>query len=703
MTKAEIKFYRDEGVMLDRLYKERMDEWQKLTDMYSLKFKEQIRDLDRKDYVRVSRFYPLVRQIIASIAFNYPKMFFSVEEDGGEDVDEVLERASTSLFNLMDVKPHVHQAIFDALFCGVGWLRLDYNPPGDDMIPPYVTNDAMHEDLTAVNRIAPGFVHLDPLCPPHKLGHARYIREKMWVPLKQLKEDPKIKHKNEIKATAIEKKQDIGFGDPGLEGEEGSEERAKKLAIENGDFVLVERWHNRMDKKMVMFADGVREPIMEIEHPFAKKVFPQVIDALGFPMFEEDGITPVLDIESGESAPGWLVENGFAFIPVKFDLHPDSFYPLGHLKYVEDIQEGIVESLSRQATLLKRTARQGLVNNAEALENTDVLERLRRGVDGEWHEVEDVNNFKELVYGDIPSDQTRYEDRLRMYEEEITRVTDLVESGATPRTATEASLIATQISVNREWMEATVSKVYEDVTRNCFQIMGDPRYTPENFLVNFSPDGQAIARRAMSSMDFLWEFRIEAAAGSTQPLFEQIQQDKFLKFYDRAAQRPSFDQLELDKMLASSAEVDVDKLIQSGEDPNEVRTAQLENDRIISQLQDPGVLPTQDHGAHLSQGGHGGYQQHPSYQQLVQAAQQVNGQNVPINPQAAQMVQQIDALMQQHMQAHAQAQAQQVQGPAPAATPGGGGGDSIQSTVRGNAQNVANTLSADAQQATDGA
>ena len=67
------------------------------------------------------------------------------------------------------------------------------------------------------------------------------------------------------------------------------------------------------------------------------------------------------------------------------------------------------------------------------------------------------------------------------------------------------------------------------------------------------------------------------------------------------------------------------------------------------------------------------------------------------------MIQQIDALMQAHNQAHEQAQAQQIGAPAPAAASGGGGGDSLQSTVRGNAQNVANTVNDEAQQRSDGA
>lgn len=706
LTKAERKFYKAEGDILDRVYREKMNEWQKLTDMYNLRFRDQIRDIDRDNYVKISRFYPLVRQIIASIAFNYPTMLFTVDEEEGaeNDIPDVLERASAVAFNLMDVKRHVHQAIFDALFCGVGWIRIDYNPPGDDMIPPYVTNDAMHEDFTAVNRVAPGFVHLDPLCPPHDMGQARYIREKMWVPLKQLKADPDVKMKDKIAATTVEKRQDMGFGEPHEDQSDQQEdfsEKARKDSIENGDFVLVERWHDRINKRMVMFADGVEEEIMIKRHPFAKMTFPQAIDALGTPIFEEDDATPVLDIENGSEAPGWLVENGFAFVPVKFDLHNDSFVPLGHLKYVEDIQEGIVESFTRQSDLLKRTARQGVVNEEEVEANTNILENLRRGTDGEWHKVKDVNNFKELVYGSVPPDQVRYQHELQRQEEEITRVTDISESGATPRTATEAALIGAAVSVNREWMESAVANVYQDITQNCFRVMGDPRYTPENFLVNMAPEGKGVLRRAMTSMDFMWNYQIEVAAGSTQPLFEQIQGEKFNNFYDRASQRPTFNQMELDKALTIAAGANPAKMMNTTDDPEAIRAAQLENIHIATKGEDPGVLPEQDHKSHMEV--HAQYQSFPTYQQMVQAAQEVNENQIPTNPRAAEMIQQIDALMQAHNQAHEQAQAQQIGAPAPAAASGGGGGDSLQSTVRGNAQNVANTVNDDVQQRSDGA
>ena len=98
MTKKEIRFWKNEMAICDRLYKSKTDEWQRLQNLYDLKFEKQIRDLRVDDLVKVSRFYPLVRQIIASIAFNYPKLFFSVEEELDDDgaIKSMLERTSSS-------------------------------------------------------------------------------------------------------------------------------------------------------------------------------------------------------------------------------------------------------------------------------------------------------------------------------------------------------------------------------------------------------------------------------------------------------------------------------------------------------------------------------------------------------------------------------------------------------------------------------
>ena len=146
MNKYEIRWYKNEGEMLDRLYADRQEEWQKLYDAYELKFDKKIRDLRAEDVVKVSRFYPIVRQVLGTIAHNYPVMAFNVEDEVNEGASTVLERAANGYMNITNLKSHIHQAIFDALFTGVGWIRLDYNPPGDDLIAPYTTNEDFAED-----------------------------------------------------------------------------------------------------------------------------------------------------------------------------------------------------------------------------------------------------------------------------------------------------------------------------------------------------------------------------------------------------------------------------------------------------------------------------------------------------------------------------------------------------------------------------
>ena len=146
LTKAEKKFWRKELSTLDRVYKAKMSEWQRLLDQYDLKFSNRIRDLKPEEMVKISRFYPIARQIISSTSFNYPKLFFAIEEAEGQAITQTMERASDAVLEIMDMKPHVHQVIFDALFCSVGWMRIDFNKVGDDLIPPYTANTAAQED-----------------------------------------------------------------------------------------------------------------------------------------------------------------------------------------------------------------------------------------------------------------------------------------------------------------------------------------------------------------------------------------------------------------------------------------------------------------------------------------------------------------------------------------------------------------------------
>ncbi len=649
--------------MLDKLYKDRQEEWQKLYDSYELKFDQKIRDLRAEDVVKVSRFYPIVRQILGSIAHNYPVMNFAVEDEVNEDVAVILERAANSYMNITHLKSHVHQAIFDALFTGIGWIRLDYNPEGDDIIAPYVTNDDYAEDMVVAQRVPPGLVHLDPTGSPHRLGDKRYIREKFWTPIKYLKDDPRIQNKGKIRPSELSREDEIGYGEVMGSHYDSAEQEALRDSISNGDFVLVERWHNRMERREVMFCPGVDQPILDEPHPFRKMVFPQVMDMLNQPVFDIDPVTgeptePVLDLNNGTESPGWLVEQGFPFVPIKFDLSQESFYPLGHLKYIEDIQNAIIEQVSRISDMLKRTSRMTAIRNSELENNPEIAEILRTGRDGEFVGVEDLASIRELNWGSIPGDVYNYFSLMQGMESEIAALAP-PQAGESD-TATEAAVVAAAAQINGNWMEAAVNGFYEQLVRNAFQIMGDPRYTPEQFSENVAPEGDQRVVRALTTSDFLYSYRIESKVGSTQPLYAQLERDRTMAFVSWAANRPNYDQVEIDKLAAQANGVqDIETVMADQDNIEAERAAQYENDRVLVG-QAIEVLPQQDHGAHI--GVHSMYREHPQYMQLMQQAQARDMVGNPANPQAGQQIQQIDQLIGQHIQQHEQAAQQEEQG-----------------------------------------
>lgn len=723
MSKRRVKFWRKEFELLDKLYRKRMQEWRRLIKAYDLEYKDKIRDLKSDQYVKVSEFYPLVRQIIATVAMNYPTMHFEVydeEADQGEsrvrDIEDLLARAASALLELTDAKPHVHQAIMDALFCGIGWLRVDFNPAGNDIIPPYVANDSMAEDLVSFSRVAPWCVHVSPITPPHMLGHSPYIRERMVVPLRFLKESDEIRNKNQIQADPPSKDEDWGIYTGELTKHLTDEQEAVKDAVENGEYVLVDRVHDRENRRLLMFANGVDEPILDRPHPFIKRVFDQRVDPMfGTPMFDPMTGEPMLDLETkgsdgdpGEPDTGWLVKHGIPFVPVKFDMHPESFYPKPHLYYIENLQNALVEHESRKANIWKRFSRQILVNQAEqdGPKGAEIAPAIQRGEDGEAHFVVDKDNFEVIDWGGVPEGLNQQTDRIRFYIDRITQVNEL-SAGGGDMTATEAALIGASASVNREWMEATVSGAYTDLVRNGFQIMGDPRFTPEAFKINVAPAGEGRMTRILTSADFLWNYKISVQAQSMQPtqLFEQMQHDRLMNFYALARGDENFDKRAIAEMLAGTIEIgNPEKLMVDDQNPNEVRAAQMENQRIVTQMSDPGVLPSQDHAVHLET--HQQYRSDPMYQNLMLRAQTRDPMSgMPTDMQAAQAVQQIDAIMQQHMQQHAQAEQQAQQQAASGGRPGGGvamsaNQNSLTSQVRSNAQQVSQAAQTEAMERT---
>ena len=639
---ATPKYWRRAIEIGNNARKERVKNSNRLLQRYDLDYKDAIKGLDR--VIRISRFYPTVRAIIASTSFHYPRVFLRVENDDAELSSTLLEKVANDCIQLMGVKEHVQQAIFDALFYGVGWLKIGYNPTGDDSIAPYVSNDSMRDDFPYVRRIPAQNIITDSITPPHILGEGRYIIEEQWLPWEFLRKDERYKNRRQIKPTSISD-DDADMLRIKIPGEEGDEElQSFKDSIEHGQMVRVWEIHDRLHRKLYAMADGVDGFIRDEPHPFLRQ------EAVTIP----DPITgePLMTGEF-EDGQGYLVPEGFQYIPIKFDASGDGYWPTPPIEYIEDLQNVMVESVSRRADLLKRFPRLTVLSPNEAKKEPLIAEKLKKSSDGDLI-IADPNNIRELQWGRMPDGQLELENDARIYEEQITLVNELVQGASPRRTATESALIASAGSVNREWMQSVIGGAYKKIITGCLNIMGDQRYTPDNFAVNMAREGHSAVMQIVQQSDFLLNFIISVQAGSMQPLIESLDREQFVELYSMLQGNPMVDQEELLKTLISSYRIsDVDKLISSEVDAEATRAAELENEGWMINGQDPGVDPGQDHQTHLET--HGAF-----FQQLNQELQLLAAQFASPESQARQ--QQLQGAVQAaqaHIDAHIQNQEQQ--------------------------------------------
>ena len=130
--------------------------------------------------------------------------------------------------------------------------------------------------------------------------------------------------------------------------------------------------------------------------------------------------------------------------------------------------------------------------------------------------------------------------------------------------------------------------------------MADPRYTPENFIVNVAEGENDPVYEAITSDLFKVRFKVNVETQSMRPLFEQLEREDTLALSNYLLQMPQINRDEVIKMIMRAFRVpDMDKFIKSSVDAPEVRAAQLETQHMAGRMQDPGVLPAQDPATHL--------------------------------------------------------------------------------------------------------
>lgn len=660
MKEDDIKKWRDTVSNAEKWMKPKHKKWESLLKLYNLELK--VAGLDDDLVQRISRFFPMTRRLIASVSFNYPRVFLNVDEEPFENGAETLERFANESLETMNAKPEVQQAIFDALYCFRGFIKIGFNSAGRETEAPYVTSDSLANDFPFVKRINPFNVFVDPLCPPNDFGAAQYVIERMLVPLEFVKADPRFaKFKRQFKAAdspssgISDALTDIHNGLVDSSEEEDAIREAKRLS----EMVLLHEIHDRIHRKRIVFANDIESPVEEIDHPFAEKTPITQPD----PMTGENLLTG--EFEDGE---GYILDGGFPYYSLSFDAC-DRFYGVPMMEYVKDPQQIIVDSMSRRIDLLKKHDRLTLGSKAEKANNTQLPNTLRDTTDGDVLWVDDTASaFRELQWGSVPPDQYQVEVDAQRYEGHIIEV-----SGRSSGSATEASIFATEAQLNREWLQVGVQEAYRWIVTNVFSIIADDRYTPNDHMVNTSPDGESPEMIALSGWWFRGRRRVSIETGSMQPLLEQLERDDALGLYDRIINLPEVDRPEAIKfMVKSFRKMDPEKLLKDDANADAATAAQLEQQVLMSTGQMPPPMPGQDAPAHV--------QIHNQFLQSI----------VP-QIQSGQLPMPVFQSVQQHIQQTQEIHAQEG-GAVGAVSPQNGGPNTIQGQVAGNAQKIANTI-----------
>ena len=651
--------------------KDAMDErhktWQRLLDSYALKL--DLPGLDEEKTIRLSRMYPIMRQMLASLAFNYPHINVMAEPlyerlgvDWGE-TSRIMEKAANSALKLMNAKVEVHQQIFDAAFCGGGWGKFGWNPVGTDSFPPYTSNDVMREGFTCYMRKDPFRIFPDPDCPPQSIGYAYYIIEEIEVPFKFVRDDPRYTLPEGL--DAIEDLQPgTEYGRLGTDLYDDEEDEIINRIKGDKKTIKIYEVHNRIDGRLHTFLDHLEDPIEDVPHPFGN-ISAQVSNN------RIVGSTPL---------PGSLLKNGTQYVPLRFDLN-DSFYPIPPMEYIEDLQALIIESVSRRADVLKRFARVIFAEESELGANSQLEKRLNDAEDGDIVAVKSLQSIREANWGNVPTDQLGLESDARSYEEQSLHVGDLAQQGASRKTATESALLAGQSSLNREWMQQAVAEVYEDITTNNFRTWRDFRYTPHNFIINIADEDAEAEYSVLTTESFNFDFALRVDAQSMQPMIEEIEQQNTILLYDRLMANPLVDQVEVTKMLMRGfRRATPEKLLRGMAGGDALALIEIEIG-LLMQGQMPPVTEGMDHFAHIQAENPQVLSQRPEFAQVP--------------PQMQQLVLQVAM---QHVQMHQQMVAQPQGGGSQPSVDGRlieGGQGGIISEVRQNAQETADAATAD--------
>lgn len=673
MSEDETRFWWDTIANRLKLAEKRHTEWRRLIDRYQLKNIE-IADHDNSEVVKISRLYPMVREVVTGIARNYPEIFMEVDTDA-PGIEEALETMGDDAMKRTKMQAHIQQGLMDIIFCFRAFWKIEL--ASDSITGILTTRDVAN--FYRFSRVDPFMVLPDPHTLPHDFQSGGNFIEMMDIPLNVLIKNPRFAHKkddlNKLAKDGADKTFEETFGkNIGDTDEPEGMAQANKLR----GIVRCYEVHDRMKGHRKLFVKGLTEPIENIRHPFLE-ANAQVAKN---PLTGDD-----MDIEytTPEDAR-FIIEGGLPYHTEQFD-KADEFYGTPLAAYEEQVEKLIMESLTRRVDLLQRNKRISFADDQVKDGDTNFETRLKQTGDAGimFIKVPANKGLNDLIvpadWGPVPQDQIQLERDALGYESQLIKI-----QPQPGRTATESAINAGPAELNRAAMETAPVGAYRWGIAAMFDLAADPRYKNDEWMQSFTNLGDVTPQVALNTWKTI-KRRIEIYAASMTPFAEELDAQKTMAFVDRYLNDPMVDRKSLVLMAAKASNLpDPDGILRAEANIDAFRAAQFEIVNYLFAGQPiPEAVRGEDHQTHLQAQNPEAVQSMPQFQNIMQGSPQI----------AQQMMQTLNAHLQSH-QARIDEESQGTSGPSAVAKPdseqGTGTENPVTSQVRSSAQDLANTV-----------
>jgi hypothetical protein len=513
--------------------KEKEEEWDKNIGYLKGEFYDDPSELDR---VCVNMVYPHVRVVIPAIYSRNPDITINPQVYGDNVSDlaykraEILQRVMKYYIRELGIKGEVKLCLLDAILTGMAWIKLGYETEfTDDSVED--TKETIISKILKFTGIKQGEDE-EEFQPNEKI-----VNERMWalrvspydifVPALSRRPEELYKIWERIILPYDMVMENKDYDTTGLKPSTNANEllaslrgfKGKNLQIANDSkfVVLYECWDG-MSGEMYTIAEGFDKPL-----------------------------------EQKETGYNYLDSRYHPYISLRFNEIVDEFYPSSDIKPAEPQMLELNEARTQMTIHRKRYNRRYITRPGAF--DPQAVEALKLGEDATV--LEHTPTYADTPLADIiqpitdaalPAEIYQTEKRVKDDIYNILGTMDYASQGNGARTATEASIIATQSKYRVDERIDIVGEFVERIIRGLAQIA---QYHMDQDKVEPILGMDAVYWRQVQDRDILrGEYSYKVMYGSSAPVNREVEKQQFMQFYSLARNDPYFNQVMLRLQLA---------------------------------------------------------------------------------------------------------------------------------------------------------